>query len=63
MTTTAPLQKVRFAQLSFWFGHANGICSAAQQHPNVELACVWDEDRERGTAAALYRRYVVDAIR
>ena len=52
MTTTAPLPKIRFAQLSFWFGHANGICAAAQRHPQVELVCVWDEDRESGKAAA-----------
>lgn len=23
--------KVRFAQLSFWFGHASGICAAAER--------------------------------
>ena len=44
--------KVRFAQLSFWFGHASGICAAAQRHPLAELVCVWDDDRERGLAAA-----------
>lgn len=75
MTTTAPLRKVRFAQLSFWFGHANGLCAAAQRHPNVELVCVWDDDRARGTSAAnkfdveyiseldeLLRREDIDAV-
>ena len=44
--------KIRFAQLSFWFGHARGICNAAKKHPNVDLACVWDADPDRGKAAA-----------
>ena len=44
--------KIRFAQLSFWFGHANGICANAKRHPNTELVCVWDEVPERGKAAA-----------
>ena len=44
--------KVRFAQLSFWFGHASGICATAQRHPRADLVCVWDDDRERGLAAA-----------
>lgn len=43
---------IRFAQLSFWFGHANGICAAAQRHPNVELVCIWDDEPERGRRAA-----------
>ncbi|NKB65923.1 MAG: hypothetical protein GKR89_02570 [Candidatus Latescibacteria bacterium] len=43
---------IRFAQLSFWFAHANGICASAQRHPNAELACIWDDDPRRGKAAA-----------
>lgn len=46
------MERIRFAQLSFWFMHANGICAAAQRHPNVDLACIWDDDTERGKAAA-----------
>ena len=42
----------RFAQLSFWFSHANGICNAAQKNPNVDLAVIWDADARRGQAAA-----------
>ena len=43
---------IGFAQLSFWFGHAHGNCNAARQHPHAELVCVWDEDPDRGQAAA-----------
>ena len=44
--------KIRFAQLSFWFSHARGICNTAKTHPNVDLTCIWDDDAERGKAAA-----------
>ena len=44
--------KIRFAQLSFWFNHARGICNTAKTHPNVDLTCIWDDDAERGKAAA-----------
>jgi 1,5-anhydro-D-fructose reductase (1,5-anhydro-D-mannitol-forming) len=44
--------KIKFAQLSFWFSHARGICAAAQKHPNVDLSCIWDGDPTRGKAAA-----------
>ena len=50
METTT--KNIRFAQVSFWFGHANGICAAAQRDPNADLVCVWDDDRQRGMAAA-----------
>ena len=43
---------IRFAQLSFWFSHARGICSAAQQHPNVNLKAIWDANPDRGRAAS-----------
>ncbi|MFC1718618.1 Gfo/Idh/MocA family protein [Candidatus Poribacteria bacterium] len=46
------IKKTRFAQLSFWFGHAYGICSAVKKNPLSELICVWDEDEERGRQAA-----------
>ena len=52
--------KVRFAQLSFWFGHAGGLCATAQRHPHAELVCVWDDDRERGMAAA--ERFEVEFV-
>lgn len=40
------------AQLSFWFGHADGFCKLAQRHPGVELRAVWDADVRRGQARA-----------
>ena len=43
---------IRFAQLSFWFSHARGICNAAQKHPNVDPAAIWDADAKRGQVAA-----------
>ena len=46
------MERIRFAQLSFWFMHAHGICAAAQRHPQVDLACIWDDDPARGRAAA-----------
>ena len=46
------MDRIRFAQLSFWFMHAHGICAAAERHPNVDLACIWDDDPARGRAAA-----------
>jgi predicted dehydrogenase len=54
------MNKVRFAQLSFWFGHAYGMCAAAQKHPGAELVCVWDADEVRGRAAA--ERYGVPYV-
>ena len=55
-------RKIRYAQLSFWFSHAYGMCDTARRHPNAELTCVWDEDPERGLAAAerLETEFVAD---
>jgi len=47
-----PKDRIGFAQLSFWFSHANGICTAATNHPNVDLVTVWDANPERGKAGA-----------
>ena len=44
--------RIRFAQLSFWFSHGRGICNAATNHPNVDLVTVWDADHKRGKAGA-----------
>lgn len=46
------MPNIRFAQLSFWFGHAHGICNAAQKHDSVDLSAIWDADAKRGQAAA-----------
>ena len=53
-------KNIRFAQLSFWFSHSNGICANAQRHPNTELVCVWDEDPARGKVAS--ERFGVEFI-
>jgi predicted dehydrogenase len=45
-------KKIRFAQISFWFSHARGICTTAQKHPDVDLVAIWDADTKRGQAAA-----------
>ena len=55
-----PKDKIRFAQLSFWFSHANGICNAAKNHPSVELVGVWDANPDRGKAGA--SKFDVDFI-
>ncbi len=54
------MERIRFAQLSFWFMHAHGICAAVQRHPHVDLACIWDDDQARGRAAA--RKFGVEYI-
>ncbi|MDN5600130.1 MAG: Gfo/Idh/MocA family protein [Brachybacterium sp.] len=46
---SAPL---RIAALSAWHVHAEEYAREAQQHPDTELAAVWDEDAERGRALA-----------
>ena len=55
-----PDDKIGFAQLSFWFGHAGGLCANAKSHPHAELVCVWDDNPERGRAAA--QRFGVEFI-
>lgn len=44
--------RIGVAQLSFWFGHANGFCALASRHPGVELVAVWDDDTARGRERA-----------
>lgn len=46
------MSTIGFAQLSFWFSHARGICNAAQKHPNIDLKAIWDADTKRGATAA-----------
>lgn len=43
---------IRLALLSNWHVHAADYARDAAAHPGAELACVWDEDPERGRAAA-----------
>ncbi|MGI8650673.1 MAG: Gfo/Idh/MocA family protein [Rubrobacter sp.] len=42
----------RVAILSFWHVHAADYAAEAEAHPEAEVVCVWDEDRERGRAEA-----------
>ena len=43
---------VRIAVLGFWHVHAADYADLAAAHPETELAAVWDDDAERGRAAA-----------
>lgn len=43
---------MRVVVLSFWHVHARDYANAAVNHPDVELAGIWDTDVERGQAAA-----------
>lgn len=46
---------IRIAILSFWHVHAKDYAAEAANHPDVELAAIWDEDPERGAAEAAKR--------
>lgn len=39
---------IRVALLSRWHVHANDYAREAGEHPNIEIAAVWDEEEERG---------------
>ncbi|MBW7460830.1 Gfo/Idh/MocA family oxidoreductase, partial [Paenibacillus sepulcri] len=39
---------IRTAILSFWHVHAKDYVLQAQQHPDIAIAAVWDEDPQRG---------------
>jgi len=40
------------AAIGFWHVHAGDYARAAQQHPDTALVAVWDDDEQRGRAAA-----------
>lgn len=46
---------IRVALLSFWHVHARDYARAAEEHPETEIAAVWDEVPERGRAEAAQR--------
>lgn len=46
---------IRVAMLSFWHVHGKDYARAAEQHPEIEIAAVWDEVPERGQAEAAQR--------
>ncbi|RXZ78291.1 gfo/Idh/MocA family oxidoreductase [Paenibacillaceae bacterium] len=43
---------IRIAMLSYWHVHAWDYTKQAQNHPDVEIVAVWDEEAERGQASA-----------
>lgn len=43
---------IRIGKISFWHVHAWEYTEQALEHPDTEMAAVWDEDRVRGEAAA-----------
>ena len=43
---------MRVAMLGFWHVHAKDYAAEAQVNPDVEIVAAWDEDPERGEAAA-----------
>ena len=40
------------AAIGFWHVHAGDYARAAQNHPGTTLVAIWDDDPERGRAAA-----------
>ncbi|MDN4613368.1 Gfo/Idh/MocA family oxidoreductase [Leifsonia sp. F6_8S_P_1B] len=40
------------AAIGFWHVHAGDYARAAEQHPDTALVAVWDDDEQRGRAAA-----------
>jgi predicted dehydrogenase len=43
---------IRVAMASFWHVHARDYARQVVEHPDTELAAVWDEDEERGRREA-----------
>jgi predicted dehydrogenase len=43
---------IRLAILSFWHVHAKDYSKQAAEHPDTEIVAIWDEQPERGRAAA-----------
>lgn len=43
---------IRVAMLSFWHVHGKDYARAAEEHPETEIAAVWDEEPGRGQAEA-----------
>lgn len=43
---------IRIGKISYWHVHAWDYTKQALEHPNTEIAAVWDENAERGQAAA-----------
>lgn len=43
---------IRLAVLSYWHVHAKDYSKQAAEHPDTEIVAVWDDQPERGRAAA-----------
>src|SRR5690349_16932378 len=43
---------IRLAVLSFWHVHAKDYSKQAVEHPDTEIVAIWDDQPERGRAAA-----------
>ncbi|NIK76206.1 putative dehydrogenase [Paenibacillus castaneae] len=43
---------IRIGKISYWHVHAWEYTNYALEHPDTEIAAVWDENEERGQAAA-----------
>lgn len=43
---------IRIGKISYWHVHAWDYTKQAQEHPDTVMAAVWDENEERGRAAA-----------
>lgn len=55
MAKEAYLRMIRIGKISFWHVHAEDYTKQALEHPETELAAIWDELPERGqTKAAQY---------
>src|SRR5690349_21239189 len=49
---TKEYSMIRLAVLSYWHVHANDYSKQAAEHPDTEIVAVWDDQPERGRAAA-----------
>jgi 1,5-anhydro-D-fructose reductase (1,5-anhydro-D-mannitol-forming) len=43
---------IRLGMLGYWHLHGADYAREAQEHPDVEIVALWDDDAERGSAAA-----------
>ncbi len=43
---------IRIGKISYWHVHADDYTKQALEHPETELAAIWDEEPERGQAKA-----------
>ncbi|WP_237438495.1 Gfo/Idh/MocA family protein [Pseudalkalibacillus hwajinpoensis] len=53
---------MKIGMISFWHVHAKDYAEEARNHPDVEIAAIWDENEERGRKEAQMREveYISD---